>query len=147
VKPGAHGSDGLNPAVPGQQGIERSLQCVMGPTGRSVEAHCLAGGMNARVGASGGVGYRSTSEEAFKNTLEFSLYRATGRLPLPPNEAGAVIVQRGEEGPAHRPEFSRFRGSGASRNCLSGLTKASLLEYNFDLPPYRARPFAAGLTP
>jgi len=123
------------------------LQCVMGPPGRSVEAHRLAGGMNARVGSSGSVGYRSPSEEAFKNTLEFSLYRATGRLPLPPNEAGAVIVQRGEECPAHRPEFSRFRGSGASRNCLSGLTKASLREYNFDPPPHRARPFAAGLTP
>lgn len=120
---------------------------MIGPIRRSVEAHRLAGGMDTRVGSSGGVGYRSTSEEAFKNPLEFSLYRATGRLPLPPNEAGAVIVQRGEEGPAHRPEFSCLRGAGASRNCLSGLTKASLLGYNFDLPPHRARPFAAGLTP
>jgi hypothetical protein len=30
------------------------------------------------------------------------LDRAPGGLPLPPDKAGAVIVQRGEEGPAHR---------------------------------------------
>jgi hypothetical protein len=34
------------------------------------------------------------------------LYRATCRLALPPDKAGAVVVKRGEEGPAHGPESS-----------------------------------------
>ena len=54
------------------------------------------------VGAAGRVRHRAAAEEALQHPLELHLDRAAGRLALPPHEAGAVEVQRGEEGPAHR---------------------------------------------
>jgi hypothetical protein len=55
------------------------------------------------IGAARRVGRRAPGEKALQHPLELDLYRAPGRLALPPDEPGAVEVQRGEECPAHRP--------------------------------------------
>jgi hypothetical protein len=55
------------------------------------------------IGAAGRVGRGAAGEEALQHPLELDLNRAPGRLALPPDEPGAVEVQRGEESPAHRP--------------------------------------------
>jgi hypothetical protein len=55
------------------------------------------------VGSARGVSYGAAIKEALQNSLELDLNRASYRLALPPDKAGAVVVQRGEEGPAHRP--------------------------------------------
>jgi hypothetical protein len=59
--------------------------------------------MHPGIGPARGVSRGRTIEEALQNPLELDLDRASGRLALPPHEPGAVEVQRGEEGPAHRP--------------------------------------------
>lgn len=81
------------------------MKRLMSPSLRSTEADGLTDSMNARISPSGSVGYRSAAEDAFQNSLEFGLYRAAGWLALPPEEAGAVVVKRGEKGPAHRGEM------------------------------------------
>lgn len=72
------------------------------PAGRSSKADALTDGVDAGIGATGGVGYQVAAEDAFEDPLEFSLNRTAGRLTLPSDKAGAVVVKRGEEGPAHR---------------------------------------------
>ena len=59
--------------------------------------------MHSGIGAARRVGHGAAAEEALQHPLELDLDRAAGRLALPPDEPGAVEVQRGEEGPAHRP--------------------------------------------
>jgi len=56
-----------------------------------------------RIGAAGRSGGGAVPEQALEHPLELELHRSSGRLALPPNKPGAVEVQRGEEGPAHRP--------------------------------------------
>ena len=73
------------------------------PIDGSTEADTLAGCVNSGVGSSGGVCHAAAPEETLQNPLEFDLDRATHRLALPPDKAGAVVVQYGEESPAHRP--------------------------------------------
>ena len=105
----------LNPALPGKQRVERAAKCgARVQLGWGAEAHSLADRMHACIGAAGRMGRGSAAEEALENPLEFGLYRATCRLALPPDKAGAVVVKRGEEGPAHGPESS-----------LAGTTRAS----------------------
>ena len=94
--------DQLDPTIARQKRIEGPPQRGSGPTHWSVEADSLTYGVDSGIGASGGVRHNPTTKEAFQNALEFALDRASGWLPLPPDKAGAVIVQRGEEGPAHR---------------------------------------------
>jgi hypothetical protein len=57
--------------------------------------------MYSGVGPPGSMGYRPAIEETLQNTLDFTLNRASNRLALPPDKAGAVVVKSGEEGPAH----------------------------------------------
>ena len=59
--------------------------------------------MHARIGTPRRVGHAPSAEEAFQDMLKFGLDRSAGGLALPPDKPGAVEVQRGEEGPAHRP--------------------------------------------
>jgi hypothetical protein len=59
--------------------------------------------MNASVGTAGSVSHHPVAEQLFHDTLELDLDRPPGRLPLPADEVGAVVLQRGEECPAHRP--------------------------------------------
>jgi len=73
-----------------------------GPAGRSGKADTLTHRVDAGIGATGGVGCHVAAEDAFEDPLEFSLNRTAGRLTLPSDKAGAVVVKRGEEGPAHR---------------------------------------------
>jgi hypothetical protein len=63
--------------------------------------------MNAGVGPARGMRDRAPAKQALQDSLDFGLYRAPYRLPLPSDKAGAVIVKSGEEGPAHGAEFSR----------------------------------------
>ena len=59
--------------------------------------------MDAGIGAAGRVRHGGVSEESLEHLLELRLDRPARRLSLPADEAGAVELQRGEEGPAHRP--------------------------------------------
>ena len=104
------------------------------PAGRSSEADALAYGVNSRVGSTRRVGGCATTEDAFEDPLEFDLNRTAGRLTLPSDKAGAVVVKRGEKGPAHGREFSREQTSEQGCNCLSELTKGALTGYTF--PPH-----------
>jgi hypothetical protein len=62
--------------------------------------------MHTGIGTPGCVRHSPVSENTLEYPLELSLYRATRLLPLPADKAGAVIVERGEEVPAHGPESS-----------------------------------------
>src|SRR5690349_12280009 len=103
VEAGLHQLDFGDPAVRWQQSVERAAQVVGGPLSRGGEAHAEAFRVDARVGTSGCVGGNRAGEEALQDALELGLNRAAGRLALPSDKPGAVEVQRGEEGPAHRP--------------------------------------------
>ena len=59
--------------------------------------------MHSGVGAARRMGHGAAPEEPLQHALELDLDRAAGRLALPSDEPGTVEVQRGEEGPAHRP--------------------------------------------
>ena len=59
--------------------------------------------MHSGIGAARRMSHGAAGEKALQHPLELDLDRATGRLALPPDEPGAVEVQRGEECPAHRP--------------------------------------------
>ena len=101
-------------AIAREQGIEGSVEGWGGPTEWSVKADSLADGMDPGVGSSGGMGHCSAAKQALQNSLEFALDRAPGGLALPPDKAGAVIVQRGEVGPAHRAGIYPGRAPRAS---------------------------------
>ena len=73
----------------------------LGPAGRSGKADALTYRVDAGIGATSGVGCRVAAEDAFEDPFEFSLNRTARRLTLPSDKAGAVVVKRGEEGPAH----------------------------------------------
>jgi hypothetical protein len=103
MKAGLHLMDLFDPAIAREKRVESSPQSGVGPTDRSVEADSLTCCMDAGIGAARGMRRSSPTKEALQNSLEFALNRAAGGLALPPDKAGAVIVQRGEEGPAHRP--------------------------------------------
>ena len=91
-----------HPAVSGQQSVQCAMEGFFGPAGGSGEADALAYRVDAGIGPTGGVDRHVASEDAFDDPLEFSLNRTAGRLTLPSDKAGAVVVKRGEEGPAHR---------------------------------------------
>ena len=103
------------------------------PRGGS-KADALTLRVNSRVGSTGCVRDCAVTEDAFEDPLEFDLNRTAGRLPLPSDKAGAVIVKRGEEGPAHGAEFSREEIAEQGCNCLSELTKAARSGYTFPPP-------------
>jgi hypothetical protein len=64
--------------------------------------------------------YRSVAEETLQYPLELELDGTPGRLPLPPDKAGAVVVEYGEESPAHRPRnLAQRHPSSKLRKCLS----------------------------
>jgi len=63
-----------------------------GPAGRSGEADTLTNRVDASVGATSRVGCHVAVEDAFEDPLELSLNRTAGRLTLPSDKAGAVIV-------------------------------------------------------
>ena len=101
MKAELHGVHCLDPAVAGKQTVQGSAKGDLVPGGGCGKADGLAYGVNPGVGATGGVGYGAASEEAFENLLDLQLDRAAVGLALPPDEAGAVVVERGEKGPAH----------------------------------------------
>jgi hypothetical protein len=78
------------------------------------------------------VGDGSVFEESLEDLLKLGLNRTSGRLSLPADKAGAVVVEYGKKGPAHRRgNLAVRRGWSKPRNCLSYLTKAALSGYNF----------------
>ena len=125
----------LDPTVGRKQGVERAMERSITPTGRGHKPHGLTQSVDARIGTSGGMSSRPASEYALEDPLEFDLNRTSGGLALPPDKAGAVVVQLGEEGPAHGAEFSRERTPEQGCNCLSQLTKGAAAAYTFQPPP------------
>ena len=91
------------PSSPWQQRVERASQGGVGPAGWGAEADALADRMDPGIGSAGRMGHGPASKETLQNPLEFDLNRASGGLALPPDKAGAVVLECGEEGPAHRP--------------------------------------------
>ena len=103
VEAGLHRMHRFDPAVRRQQRVERAAKRGDGPGRGCGEADGESDGVHAGVGSARGVGHRPPGEEPLQDPLELALNRAPGGLALPPHEPGAVEVQRGEEGPAHRP--------------------------------------------
>jgi hypothetical protein len=92
VKTRLHEADGFNPAVLREQGVEGPMESVVGPALRSGEAYGLPEGVYPRIGAPGSMSHRATAENALEDSLELALNRPACGLPLPSDEAGAVIV-------------------------------------------------------
>jgi hypothetical protein len=63
--------------------------------------------MNAGIGPARSMCHNPTAEQTLQDPLDFDLYRAPYRLPLPSDKAGAVVMKCGKEGPAHGPESSQ----------------------------------------
>jgi hypothetical protein len=103
MEPGQHWLDGFDPAIPWEERIEGATERAIGPIGGGTETDGLSGGVHAGIGSSCCVGHCSAAKETLEYPLDFDLYRAANWLALPPDKAGAVVVKRGEEGPAHRP--------------------------------------------
>ena len=101
MKPGMHRMDGSDPTIARQESIQCAVQRGMAPIGGSAEADALANGVNSGIGPAGGMGSAAVGEQTFQNPLEFTLNRAPGRLALPPDKAGAIVLEGSEEGPAH----------------------------------------------
>jgi len=100
----AHRMSVGHPDVVGQDGVERAAQSVRPPLVGNSNADCLAAGVHAGIGATGaksGGGLRADPAEC---RFEHALHGAPVRLPLPPAEARAVVVQH----ELHRA--SRHRG-------------------------------------
>jgi anthranilate phosphoribosyltransferase len=111
------------------------MQRMVGPLRGRRKSDGLAHRVDPGVRAPSCVGDGPAAEDAFENPLEFDLNRTSGWLSLPPDKAGAVVVQLGEEGPAHGPEFSRAPTPEQGCNCLSRLTKGAAAGYTFQPPP------------
>jgi hypothetical protein len=92
VKPELHWVNRFDPAVTGEQGIERPAQRSSRPTGRGTEADALTNGVYAGIGPPGGMGNGPAGKEPLQDALELDLDRTAGGLALPPDKAGAVIV-------------------------------------------------------
>jgi hypothetical protein len=93
--------DGSDPTITRQESIQRAAQCGVAPIDWGAEADALAEGVNSGIGTAGGMGNAAVGEQALKNPLEFTLNRAPGRLALPTDKAGAIVLEGSEEGPAH----------------------------------------------
>jgi hypothetical protein len=98
--------DRVDPTIPGKQRVESTAQCRTFPFSGGAEAHTLTGCMDPGISSPGGVRHSPAPKETLEYPLELHLYRATRRLALPTDKAGAVVVERGKEGPAHGPESS-----------------------------------------
>src|SRR5919107_5940354 len=109
----------LDPAVGWKQRIEGAMKRLVGPPGRRRKPDSLALRVDPGVGTPSSVGNRPAAEDALEDPLEFDLNRTSGWLSLPSDKAGAVVMQLGEEGPAHGPEFSREQTPEQGCNCLS----------------------------
>jgi len=82
------------------------MHCRVGPSGGGAETDSLPERMDACIGSAGSMGNGASPKEPLQNSLEFGLNRAARGLALPTDKAGAVVVERGKEGPAHGPESS-----------------------------------------
>jgi anthranilate phosphoribosyltransferase len=149
VEPREHRVHRCHPAVGGEQCVERAVKRLIVPAGRSAEADALAFGVHSGIGPAGCVSRGAAAEDTFEDPLEFELNRAAGRLALPSDKAGAVVVKRGEEGPAHGPEFSPGQTPEQGCNCLSELTKGASDGYTFlpSLYPHEPRLTHARVAP
>jgi hypothetical protein len=91
--------------------------------------------VNSGIGPTGGVGDTAASEQAFQNPLEFTLNRATGRLALPTDKAGAIVLEGSEEGPAHLARnLAAGDGVGQATQILVTIDKSLLVRVQF-FPP------------
>jgi anthranilate phosphoribosyltransferase len=109
------------------------------PGGRGAEADTLPQRVDACVRPTGCVSNGAAGKEPLQDSLEFGLNRPAGGLALPTDKSGAVVLECGEEGPAHlRQNLAVSDTSGKLRKCLSRLTKAALSGYNF-FPPTRTQ--------
>ena len=88
---------------PGSRALSARRNGGFSPAARGGEADTLADRVHSGVGSTGRVRDGPAAEETLQNSLELGLNGAAGRLALPADKAGAVVVQHGEEGPAHRP--------------------------------------------
>jgi anthranilate phosphoribosyltransferase len=130
-----HEVDRFDPAVSGEQRVQCTRQRNTVPCRWCAEAHSLTNRVNAGVGPSGCMSHRAAAKDAFENPLEFRLYRATCWLALPSDKAGAVVVQRGKEGPAHGPESSPFDYPDQAAQLLVMIDKSQLRGVHFSTSP------------
>jgi hypothetical protein len=93
--------DGSDPTITRQESIQRTVQCRVAPVCGGAEADTVADRVDSGIGAAGSMGDGGTGEQALQNSLEFTLNRAAGRLALPTDKAGAIVLEGSEEGPAH----------------------------------------------
>ena len=135
MKTGMHRMDGSDPTIARQESIERAFQRGVAPIGWSAEADALANGVNSGIGPAGGMGDAAVGEQTLKNPLEFTLNRAPGRLALPTDKAGAIVLEGSEEGPAHLagnlPASDRL---GQATQILVTIDKSLLVRVQF-FPP------------
>ena len=101
MEAGGHRRDPLHPAVLRQQGVQRPTDCLRGPFLRHREAHAQAQGVHPGIGPARAVGHHPSAGQSLQHPLELRLDRPRLRLPLPPREPAAIIVQQCQIGPAH----------------------------------------------
>ena len=127
--------DGSDPTIARQESIQRAVQRGVAPIGRSAEADALAERVNSGIGTAGGMGNGAVGEQTLKNQLEFTLNRAPGRLALPTDKAGAIVLEGSEEGPAHLagnlPAIDR---PGQATQILVTIDKSLLIRVQFFSP-------------
>ena len=90
--------------------------------------------MHPRVGSARGVCHRAAAKETLQNPLELDLYRASFRLSLPSDEAGAVIMKCGEESPAHGRESSQSDYPEQATQILVTIDKSGTARVQFFRP-------------
>ena len=127
--------DGSDPTITRQESIQRAAQCGVAPIDWGAEADPLAEGVNSGIGTTGGMGNAAVGEQALKNPLEFTLNRAPGRLALPTDKAGAIVLEGSEEGPAHLAgNLAADDGPGQATQMLVTIDKSLLIRVQF-FPP------------
>ena len=127
--------DGSDPAVRWQESIQRSMQCGVAPAGWGAEADPLADRVDSGIGTPGCVGNGPAGEQTLENPLDFTLNRAPGRLALPTDKAGAIVLEGSEEGPAHLARnLAAGNGRGQATQILVTIDKSLLDRVQF-FPP------------
>ena len=108
------------------------MKCGVAPICRSAEADTLPDGVHPCIGTAGGMDDGWASEQTLQNPLEFTLNRATGGLALPTDKAGAIVLERSEEGPAHLVRnLAANEGLGQATQILVTIDKSLLLRVQF----------------
>jgi hypothetical protein len=89
----SHGVRGRDPQVVGEHCVERAAQRVGVPSFADAHSNCLSARMHPCIGPTGAERGSRLRAQAAQRVFQNPLHGPPVRLPLPPAEASAVVVQ------------------------------------------------------